>query len=154
MYFERLGDITLLTNMILRQKLYVPLLLLRSHRTSTLFMFAVNNMTLNDMSVAFLPNKAPKDSGMCRSQLKVEYKTNKDKKLCVIACHRDFISRWNVVVELDSKQIINTTNRGASIGTMQRFLKGFFADKNIVCFSPHRCWAESTSKANTINNQH
>ena len=57
MYFERFKDNTWLTNMIFTQKLYVLLLLLRSHSISTIFMFTVDDMTLNQISVTFLPNK-------------------------------------------------------------------------------------------------
>ena len=62
--------------------------------------------------------------------------------------------KWKGILELDGKKIISITAKpykGASVGTMQRFIKGIFADKNIVCFSPHRCQAESTSKLNAID---
>ena len=52
MYFERFKDNTWLTNMTFTQKLYV-----RSHSISTIFMFTVDDMTLNQISVTFLPNK-------------------------------------------------------------------------------------------------
>ena len=58
-------------------------------------------MTLNGISVSFLPIKTPRYSRKGRPLV-----TYKDKKLCAIACLKEFISRWNVIVGLDCKQFI------------------------------------------------
>lgn len=40
--------------------MYSSALLLESHMLSTIYMFTVDQMTLNDIPVSFLPNKVPK----------------------------------------------------------------------------------------------
>ena len=54
---DRAGDITLLTNMILRQKVIVLLLLFGARRDSTICVFTVDNVALDAMSLNVLPNK-------------------------------------------------------------------------------------------------
>lgn len=56
-YLDKLGDNNLLTNILITQKPFVLLLILEAHRLSTIFMFTTDIVTLNDMSVNFLPNK-------------------------------------------------------------------------------------------------
>ena len=80
-YFERLRDNTLLTNLTLTKKLILQLLLLEAHKPSTICMFTVDNMTLNDMSVTLLPNKVLKHSRKGRPQGKLEDRIYKDKSL-------------------------------------------------------------------------
>ena len=65
-YFEQQSEV------ILTQKLIVLLLLLGSHRLSTIKLFSINNMVLND---------------------KFEHRACEDKTLCVMACLKEYISR-------------------------------------------------------------
>ena len=61
-YFEQQGDNCLLSDIILTQKLIILLLLLGTHRLSTIKLFCINNMVLNDLSVTFLPTEVLKHS--------------------------------------------------------------------------------------------
>ena len=61
-YFEQQGDNCLLSDIILTQKLIILLLLLGTHRLSTIKLFCINNMVLNDVSVTFLPTEVLKHS--------------------------------------------------------------------------------------------
>ena len=71
----------------------------------------------------------------------------------VIACLKDYISRRNVVLGLDSKQLINSKKpcRGTSNYTTQRLAKDIIPYNNIIGFSPNNCWASSFSNRNTSN---
>ena len=53
-YFEQQSEV------ILKQKLTVLLLLLGGHRLNTIKLFNINNMVLNDLSVTFLPTEVLK----------------------------------------------------------------------------------------------
>ena len=44
-----------LSDIILTQKLIILLLLLMAHRLSTIKLFCINNVVLNDLSVTFIP---------------------------------------------------------------------------------------------------
>ena len=80
---DRAGDITLLTNMILRQKVIVLLLLFGARRDSTICVFTVDNVALDAMSLNVLPNKVLKGHSIKDSQVrKPEYRAYKDKFLC------------------------------------------------------------------------
>ena len=79
-YLDKLGDNNLLTNILITQKLIVLLLMPEAHRLSTIFMFAIDNVTLNDMSVNFLLNKLLKHTKKDRSRGKFEYRAFKDEK--------------------------------------------------------------------------
>ena len=61
-YFEQQGDNCLLSDIILTQKLIILLLLLGAHRLSTIKLFCINNMLLNDLSVTFIPTEVLKHS--------------------------------------------------------------------------------------------
>ena len=72
---DRAGDITLLTNMILRQKVIVLLLLSGARRDSTICVFTVDNVALDAMSLNVLPNKVLKGHSIKDSQVrKPEYR--------------------------------------------------------------------------------
>ena len=90
----------------------------------------MDNVTLNDILVNVLPKKV----------LKQSRKDLQDEKL---SCLKQDILRWNVVVGLDRKQIIISTEKpyiGESIDTMQRWVKEIFAGKNIIDLTTHSCW--------------
>ena len=61
-YFKQQGDNCLLSDIILTQKLIILLLLLRAHRLSTIKLFSINNMALNDLPVTFIPTEVLKHS--------------------------------------------------------------------------------------------
>ena len=61
-YFEQQGDHCLLSDIILTLKLIILLLLLGAHRLSTIKLFSINNMVLNDLSVTFIPTEVLKHS--------------------------------------------------------------------------------------------
>ena len=87
------------------------------------------------MSVTFLPNQGLKYFRKGRLLTKFEYRLYKDKTLCAIACIEEYI---NVVIGLEIQQFTIITKkpyRGASNDTMQRWVKGIFADKTIIGFS-------------------
>ena len=52
--FERQGDNNSLSDKLLTQKLLILLLLLGAHRISTVKLFSVSNMVLNELSVTFM----------------------------------------------------------------------------------------------------
>ena len=61
--------------MVLTKKLIVLLLMFGQHRRSTIVLFAVGNMTLNNMSVNFLPNQVLKNFRKGRLLGKFGYET-------------------------------------------------------------------------------
>ena len=85
-YFEQQGDNCLLSDIILTQKLIILLLLLGAHRLSTIKLFSINNMVLNDLSVTFIPTEVLKHSRKGKPLHKFEYSTYEDKTLSVIVC--------------------------------------------------------------------
>ena len=111
-YLERLRDNTLFANIILTQKHIFLLLLLTTHSLSMM------------TSITFLHKKIFKHSRKGRPPGQFEYRAYNDKNLCIIACLKEYFSLWRVVVGLDSKLIITTTQRphtdtGVSIDAMQ-----------------------------------
>ena len=85
---------------------------------------------------------------------KFEDKAYEDKTLCVIVCLKEYISRRNKYKGLTTDQLIiihRKPFKGASIDTMRRWVKDTFMINNIVSFSPHCCWAASSSKAKHID---
>ena len=84
-YFEQQGDNVLLSDVILTQKLIILLLLLGAHRLSTITLFSINIMVLNDLSVTFIPTEVLKHSRKGKPLDKFEYRAyDKDKTLCLI----------------------------------------------------------------------
>ena len=119
---------------------------------STIKLFCINNMFLNDLSVTFIPTEVFKHSRKGKPLDKFEYRAYVDKKLCVIACLKEYISRHNKTDGLTTDQLIITHRKpfkGASIDTMRRWIKDIFV-VNIVNFSPHSCGAASSSKVKQI----
>ena len=92
---DRSGNNTLLANIILTQTHIVLLLLPGARRFSTIcfFLFTVDNVTLKDMLVKFLPYNALEHTSKGRPLGKSE-----DKALaCAIACFKDYILQQNEV---------------------------------------------------------
>ena len=72
-YHNRLGDNTLVTNIILTQKLIVLLLLIGARRFNVICVFTVDNVTLNETLVNVLPKKVLKYYNKGRLLGKFEY---------------------------------------------------------------------------------
>ena len=89
--FEQQGDSCLLSEIILIQKLIVLLLLFGTYRLSTIKLFSVNNMVLNDLSVTFIPTVVLKHSRKGKLLDKFEYRSHEDETLYVIACLKEYV---------------------------------------------------------------
>ena len=50
-------------------------------------------MVLNDLSVTFMPTEALKHSRKGKPLEKFEYRSYTDKKLCIILCLREYLTR-------------------------------------------------------------
>ena len=147
-YFEQQGDNCLLLDIILTQELINLLLLLGAHRLSTIKLFSINNMVLNDLSVTFIPTEVLEHSRKGKPLDRFEYRAYDDKTLCVIACLKEYIYRQNKHERLTTDQLIITPRKpfkGASIDTMRRWIKDTFTVNNFVNFSPHSCGAASST---------
>ena len=140
-YFEQQGDNCLLSDIILTQKLIILLLLLGAHRLSTIKLFSINNMVLNDVSVTFIPTEVLKDFRKGKPLDKFEYRVcDEDKTLFIVACLKEYISRCNKHEGLTTDQLIITLRKplkGAFINTMRRWIKDTFIMSKIVNFSLH-----------------
>ena len=104
--------------------------------------------------MTFTPTEVLKHSRKGKPLDKSEYRAYVDKKLCVIACLKEYISMRNKIEGLTTDQLIITHRKplkGASIDTMRRWIKDIFIVNNIVNFSPHSCRAASSSKAKQID---
>ena len=111
-------------------------------------------MFLNDLSVTFIPTEVLKHSRKGKALDKFECRAYVDKRLCVIACLKEYISRRNKIEGLTTDQLIITYRKpfkGASIDTMRRWINDIFIVNKIVNFSPHSCQAASSSKAKQID---
>ena len=135
-YFEQQVDNCLLSDVILTQKLIILLLLLGAHSLSTINLFCINNMVLNYLLVTFIPTEVLKHFRKSKPLDKFEYRTYENKTLCDIA-----FFRCNKHEGLTTDQLIifhRKPFKGASIDTMQRWIKDIFIVNNIVnYFSPH-----------------
>ena len=121
---------------------------------STIKLFCINNMFLNDLSVTFIPTEVLKHSRKGKALDKFECRAYVDKRLCVIACLKEYISRRNKIDGLTTDQLIITHRKpfkGASIDTMRRWIKDIFIVNDTVNFSPHSCWVASSSKAKQVD---
>ena len=58
---------------------------------STIKLFSIKNMVLNDLSVTFIPTKVIKHSGKGKPLDKFDYRVYEDNTLCVIACLKEYI---------------------------------------------------------------
>ena len=50
-------------------------------------------MVLNDLSATFIPAEVLKHSSKGKALDKFEYRSYTDKKLCIISCLREYLSR-------------------------------------------------------------
>ena len=92
-YFEQQGDNNLLSDKLLTQKLLILLLLIGAHRISTVKLFSVSNMVLNEVSVTSTPTEVLKHSRKGTPLLdKSEYRSYTDKKLCIISCLKEYLT--------------------------------------------------------------
>ena len=99
------------------------MLLLGAHRSSTVKLFSVFNMVLNNLSVTFIPTEVLKHSAEGKSLYKFEYRSYADKKLRIISCLREYLTRRDELVRLNMNQLIITLKKpfkGAAIDTMRR----------------------------------
>ena len=141
--FEQ-GDSNSLSNKLLTQKLLILLLLLGAHRISTVKLFSVSNMVLNDLSVNFIPTELLKHCRKGKPLDKFEYRSYTNKKLCIISFFRKYSTRRDKHAGLNTDQLIVTLMKpfkGGSIDTMRRWIKDIFILNNIVDFSPYSCRA-------------
>ena len=110
-------------------------------------------MVLNDRSVTFIPTEVLKHSRKGKPLDKFEYRSYTHKKLCIISCLREYLTRRDKHVSLKTDQLIIAPKKpfkGASIDKMRRWVKAIFILDNIVNFSPHSCRAALTSKAKNM----
>ena len=136
---------------LLTQKLRILLLLLGAHRINTVKLFRVSNMVLNDLSATCIPTEVLKHSRKGKPLDKFEYRSYTDKKLCIISCHREYLTRQDKHVGLNTDQLIIRLKKpciGASIDTVRRWVKDIFILN--IDFSPRSCWAASMSKAKNV----
>ena len=91
--FEKQDNNNSLSDKLLIQKLLILLLLLGAHRISTVKLFSVSNMILNDPSVTFIPTEILNHSRKGKPLDKFEYRLNTDNKLCIISCLREYLTR-------------------------------------------------------------
>lgn len=154
-YFEKQGNNDKLSDMMLSQKLLMLLLLLGAQRLNTIKHFCIDRMIVNNISIAFSPDKVLKHSRQGRKLDTFEYRSYpKNPKICVIECIKEYLTRRSKYVNADIKELIITTRkpfRPASLDTMRRWVKAIFTTTNIHNFTPHSCRAAATSKAKSIN---
>ena len=141
-YLEQQGDNCLLSQNNFNTELTVLLLLLGAHRLSTIKLFSINNMFLNDLSMTFIPTDVLKHSRKGKPLDKFGEREYEDKTSCVIACLNEYISRANKHEGLTTDHIIITFRKPfkeASTDTVRRWIKDIFIVNNIVNFSSHSC---------------
>ena len=105
-------------------------------------------MALNNLSVTFIPTEVLKRSTKGKPLYKFEYRSYADKKLRVISCLREYLTRRDKLVGLNMR--LKKPFKGAAIDTMRRWVKDIFILNNIVDFSPHSCQAASTTNAKNM----
>ena len=152
-YFEQQDHNNSLSDKLLTQKLLILLLLLGAHRISTVTLFSVSNMVLNHLSVTFIPTEVLKHCKKGKPLDKFECRSYTDKKLCIMSCLREYLTRRDKHLGFSTGQLIITLKKplkGASIATMRRWVKDIFIVNNIINFSPHSCRAASTSIAKNM----
>ena len=134
-YFEQQGDNNSLSDKQLTQKLLILLLLLYAYRISTVKLFSVSNMVLNDLSVTFIPTEVLKHSRKGKPFDKFECRSYTDNKLCIISCLWEYPTSRDKHLGLSTDQLIITLKkpfRGASIDTMRRWVKNIFTRNDAV----------------------
>ena len=115
------------------------MVLLDAHRISTVKLFNVSNMFLNDLSVTFIPTEVLKHSRKDKHPDKFVYTWYTDKKLCIMSCLREYPTRREKYVGLNTDQLIITLKKpfkGEWIDTMRRWTKDIFILNNIGDFFP------------------
>lgn len=106
-------------------------------------MSTVEKMSLNVMSVNFLPNRELRNYKEGKPMGIFEHRGYKENK-CFIGCIKEYISQWNGLRVLCSKRLIIDTKksyRWASIDTMKKWVKKTFADNDVIAFSTYNFWA-------------
>ena len=98
------------------------------------------------MSLISLPNKLLKHCRKCRLPGKFEYRVQDDKKLYLIVCLNDYISRQNCLEQLKRKQLIITITKPHRRASFVTWVKGIFAENNKIGFQ-----VTSTNKVNTTS---
>lgn len=110
------------------------LLLLDAHRISTIKLFSVNNLILNNLSATFMLTEVLKHLSKDNPLDKFEYKVYNNNRLRVIACLKEYISRRDKYMNLPLDQLIITLwkpFKGAFINIMRRRRKEVLL-KNIL----------------------
>ena len=107
-YFRELGDNENLKDDVLSHKILLLLVLLGGQRINTIFWFRTDELICNDLSATFAPSHVLKHSNENRKQDIFEYRAYHDKKLCVIACLRAYLTRRNNRVPLHCKKLLIT----------------------------------------------
>ena len=151
-YFEQQGGNSL-SDKLLKQKLLILLLLLGAHRVSTIKLFSVSNMVLNDLSVTFIPTEVLTPFRKGKPLDNFDYRSYTDKKLRIIYCLSKDLTRRDKHVGSNTAQLIITPKKpfkGASIDTIRRWVKDIFILNNIIDFSPLCYRVGSTSKAKNM----
>ena len=153
-YFEHHGYSYLLSEINLTQKLIVLLLLVGAHRLSTIKLFSIDNMVLNDLLVTFLPTVVLKHSRKGKLLDKFEYRLHEDKTLCVIVCLKEYTSRRSKHEGFTTDHpiiILRKRFKEASINTMTKCIRDIFTVNNIVNFSHRSSRVASSSIAKHID---
>ena len=149
-YFRTLDDNQNLNDKELSYKLVILLLLLGGQRVNTIFWFTTDTMVINDLSITFAPHQVLKHSRPGRKLDVFEYRSYYDKKLCVVSCLKEYLSRRSVKVQNNTNKLLITYRKPykeASVDTIRRWIKCVFNICGIYDFTPHSCRAASTSKA-------
>ena len=143
-YFEQQGDNNSLSDKLLTQILLILLLVLGAHRISTVKLFSMSNMVLNNLSVTFIPTEVLQNFRKGKALDKCECRSYTNKKLCIISCLRKYLVRRDKHVCLNTDQLIITLKKQceeAPIYTMRSWVNDIFRPNDIVDFSPHSCLA-------------
>ena len=132
-YFEQGGNNSL-SDKLLTKKLLILFLLLGAHRISTVKLFSVSNMVLNDLSVTFIPTEVLEHS---RKGTNLWTYLNIDH-IQILYHVLGNISLGEIrYVGLNMDQLIITAKKpfkGASVDIMRRWVKDIFILNNIVIF--------------------
>ena len=89
-YFEQQGDNNSLLDKLLKLLILFLLLVLIELVLSN---YLVSLMVLNDLSVTFIPTEVLKHTRKGKPLDRFEYRSNTDKKLCIISCLRKYLTR-------------------------------------------------------------
>ena len=99
-YFEQQDDNNSLSDKPLTQKLLILLYcLVLIELVLSNYLVCLTNMVLNDLSVTFILTEVLKHSRKGKTLDKYEYRSYTDKKLCIISCLREYLTRRDKHVE-------------------------------------------------------